>query len=74
MTDATPPAPPTGPRAGWAVAEDDGRIVAADARFAELAGAPDAASLVGRAWPALVTARAAAARAEALTALAAGGP
>ena len=74
VTDATPPAPPTGPRAGWAVAEHDGRIVAADGRFAELAGAQDAASLVGRAWPALVTEEAAAARAEALAALAAGRP
>ena len=56
----------------WVVARRDGLIVAADARFATLIGAPDAAALTARSWPSLVTARSGDALDEARRALAAG--
>jgi signal transduction histidine kinase/ActR/RegA family two-component response regulator len=60
--------------AGWALAEVSGRIVAADARFAALAGVATAEALTGRSWPALVALADAPLAEQAQAAIAAGRP
>ncbi len=72
MTSAPFPSLSAGSETGWIVARRDGAIVAADDAAAALLGAPDAASLVGRSWPALATPDSFAAVDEARRALAAG--
>lgn len=52
----TPISSQSGDRAGWLIAREDGVIVAADERAMVLVGAGTIATLVGRAWPSLVTA------------------
>ena len=73
VTNAPPHQPQghAGDDVAWVVARRDGVIVAADARFATLIGAPDAAALTARSWPSLVTARSGDALDEARRALAA---
>ena len=75
MTTPPPPratVPGSEPRPGWALAEAGGRIVAADARFAERTGAGTAAAVIGRGWPALLAPAEAPRADEALRALSAG--
>ena len=73
-----PPPHPTSPggeaRPGWALAEAGGRIVAADARFAELTGAAATDAVIGRSWPALLAAAEAPRVEEALRSIATGRP
>ena len=57
MTASSSPPPPEGTTGatGWALAAPDGRIVAADLRFAELASAATPSALTGRSWLDLVS-------------------
>ena len=77
MTSPPPPhstSPGGAARPGWALAEAGGRIVAVDARFAELTAAATADAVIGRAWPALLALAEAPRVEEALYSIATGRP